>query len=90
MQSTFLLLTQWPRAQFLAVPKSYFEAAEIYWRLWLEKSGQRLENVEQAHLVLASGKLELHEQVSKIQLAINILFYFYKVIDSGTFDADLC
>ena len=33
------------------------------WR-WLEESGQWLENVDQTHLVLASGKLVLQKELS--------------------------
>ena len=36
----------------------YFDVAEIYRQLWLDESGQWLENVDQTHQVLASGKLE--------------------------------
>ena len=32
-------------------------------RRCLEESGQRLENVDQTHLVLASGKLVLHKNL---------------------------
>ena len=35
--------------------------AEVNQWLWLEESGQWLENVETAHLVLASGKLVLQK-----------------------------
>ena len=45
--------------RFSAFLKIYFDAAEIYRQRWLEERGQRLENVNQTHLVLASGKLVL-------------------------------
>ena len=44
--TAFLLPAQQPRIQFLAFPKTDFYVAEIYWRRCLEKSGQRLENVD--------------------------------------------
>ena len=44
-------------SKFSAFSKIYFDVAEIYQRRWLEESGQKLENVEQTHLVLDSGKL---------------------------------
>ena len=37
------------------------DAAEVNQR-WLEKSGHLLENVDQTHLVLASGKPELQKR----------------------------
>ena len=55
----FLLLTQWLPVQFSAFPKIVFDVAEIYWWRWLEESGQRLENDDRTHLVLARGKLVL-------------------------------
>ena len=42
----------------------YFYAGEIYQWHWLEKSGQRLQYVDQTHLVLASGKLALQKTQS--------------------------
>ena len=39
-----------------AAPGSIPDVAEINRRRWLEESGQRLENVDRTHLVLASGK----------------------------------
>ena len=56
----FLLLTQQPRVRFSAF-LNFFDVPEIYRRHWLEKSGQRLENVDRTHLVLASGKPVLQE-----------------------------
>ena len=44
-EEAFVLLTQWPRVQFLAFPKIYFDVAEIYGWRWLDESEQRLENV---------------------------------------------
>ena len=52
----FLLLTQQTWVQFLAFPKMYFVVAEINQQHWSEESGQRVENVDRTHLVLASGK----------------------------------
>ena len=40
--------------------KIYFDVAEIYRQRWLEESGHRLENVDQTHLVLVSGKLVMN------------------------------
>ena len=57
-EETFLILIQQHRVWFLAFPKIYFDVAEIYRQCWLEESGQRLENVDQTRLVLASGKIE--------------------------------
>ena len=51
----FLLLTQRPWDQFSAFLNICIDVAEIYWRRWLEESGQRLENDDQTLLVLASG-----------------------------------
>ena len=48
----------------LGIPKNYFDVAEIYQWRWLEECGQRLENVDQSHLVLASGKLVLQKTSS--------------------------
>ena len=47
-------------ASVLCVPKKISEekivdVAEVNQRRWLEESGQWLENVDQTHLVLASG-----------------------------------
>ena len=47
---------------FLTIPKIYFSVAEIYQRPWLEASGQRLENADWTHLVLASGKVVLQKR----------------------------
>ena len=52
--AAFLLSAQQHRIQFLAFPKIIFYVAEIYWRRCLEKSGQRLENVDRTHVVLVS------------------------------------
>ena len=44
--------------------KNYFNFALVnQWR-WIEESGQWLENVDQTHLVLASGKLVLQKKES--------------------------
>ena len=56
----FLLLTQQPQVRFSAFQKIDFDVAEIYCWCWLEEKGQWLENVDQIHLVLASGKQVLH------------------------------
>ena len=56
----FLLLTQQPRVQFS------FPFAELYRRCWLEESGQRLENIDRTHLLLASGKLVLHKSIVRL------------------------
>ena len=53
----FLLLTQWTRVRFSALLKIYFNVAEMYQQRWLEKSGQRLENVDRTNLELTSRKL---------------------------------
>ena len=42
-----------------------FDAAEIYRQHWLEESGQRLENVDQTHQVLASDKVVLQKGTIK-------------------------
>ena len=57
----FLLLTQRPRVQFSAFP-----FAEINRRFWIEESGQRLENIDRTHLLLASGKLVLHKSIVRL------------------------
>ena len=48
------ILTSHPGALglILAFPKIHFE---IYRQRWLNESGQRLENIDQTHIVLASG-----------------------------------
>ena len=56
-----LLHTQWPWVWFSASPKNYFDVAEINWWGWLETRGQRVENVDRTHLVLACGKLVLQK-----------------------------
>ena len=53
----FVLLTQQPRVRLPVFPKNYFNVGEIYWRPWLEE----IENVNQTHLALASGKLVLQK-----------------------------
>ena len=53
----FLLRAKQSRVRFSAFPKNNFDVNETYQRRWLEESGQRLEYVDQTHLVLASGKL---------------------------------
>ena len=40
------------------------DVAEVNQRRWLEESGQRLENVDGTHLVLASGKPVLTKNCS--------------------------
>ena len=52
----FLLLTR-------RFPKIDFDVAKIYQQRWVQESGQRLENVDPTHLVLASGKLVLQNYV---------------------------
>ena len=37
-------------------PQIYFDFADIFCQCWSEESRQRIENVDQTHLVLASGK----------------------------------
>ena len=54
----FLLLTHRPQVWFSAFPKIYLDVAENH---RLEESGQRLENVDQTHIVLASGNLVLQK-----------------------------
>ena len=56
-----MLLTQQPCVQFLGIEKIYFDIFEIYRRVWLKESGQRLENVDQTYLELASGKLVIQK-----------------------------
>ena len=57
---TYLLLTQHPLGSILGIPNNFsLDAAEIYrWH-----SGQRLDNVNRTHLVLASGKLVLQKLI---------------------------
>ena len=57
------ILTSHPAAQglILAFPKIHFDIDEIYRQRWLNESGQRLENIDQTHIVLASGKLVLQK-----------------------------
>ena len=73
----------------LGIPKAFFSVAEIYrWR-WLEESGQRLENDDWTHLVLASGKLVPQNRFKvKGQLVFRILtmvsihiFFFWQFIN---------
>ena len=52
----FLLLIQQPQVRFSAFLKIYIDVAVTYQQPWLEESGQRLENVDRTHLVLAVGK----------------------------------
>ena len=54
----------------LTFPKIYFDVAENYQGRWLEESGQRLENIDQTHLVLASGKTSTTKP-----LCITFLYY---------------
>ena len=55
-----MLLTQQPGFDSQAIQENSEEkiinVAEVKQRRWLEESGQWLENVDQTHLVLASGK----------------------------------
>ena len=53
-----------PTIDYRYSQKNYFDVAEIYQWRWLEECGQRLENVDQSHLVLASGKLVLQKTSS--------------------------
>ena len=58
-------------ASVLCVPKKISEekivdVAEVNQRRWLEESGLWLENVDQTHLVLASGKLVLQKYYFKM------------------------
>ena len=62
--------------QNLTFSKFYFDVAEIYRRRWLEESGQRLENLDRTHLVLASGKPVLQKSLHKT--------YLYRVSDTGS------
>ena len=41
-------------ALILGIPENLFDVAKIYQQRCFEKSGQRLENVDQPHLLLAS------------------------------------
>ena len=52
----FFLITQ-----HSTFPEIYFDLAEVSQRHWFEESAQRLENVDQSHLVLSSGKLVLQK-----------------------------
>ena len=72
MQSTasaFVLLTHQPQVGFSEFLKIYFNVAEIYRQHLLVESRQRLENVDQIHLVLGSGKLVLQKKF------VNTRFY---------------
>ena len=51
----FLFLTQSPKVPLPAFSKNYFDVVEIYQRRWLKDSEQRLANVDQTHLILASN-----------------------------------
>ena len=65
MDVAFLLLTLGLNVRFSVLPRIYFDVTEIYQRCWLEETGQRLENVEQTHLVItASGRLVLKKKIS--------------------------
>ena len=59
-----MLFTQQPQVRVSAFPIIYVDVAEIYRQGWLEESGLRLENVDQTHLVLASGKIVLQKDNS--------------------------
>ena len=64
----FLLLTQRPQVQFLAFLKIGFNVGEIFRWHWLEEGEQRLENVNQNHLVLVSGKqvLQKNKKIKRV------------------------
>ena len=49
-----------------------FNVAEVNQRRWLEESGLRLENVNQTHLVLASGKPVLQKVKVVLESTIDI------------------
>ena len=60
--------------------------AEVNQRCWLEESGQWLENVDQTHLVLASGKPVLQQNFNKkthVQLNFEPQSAFTKVAMSA-------
>ena len=59
------------RVQFLTFPKIYLDVADTYPLHWLEGSGQKLENVEQTHLVQGSDKLVLQKRMYTILLWAN-------------------
>ena len=68
---SFLFLTQQPRIVLLAFPKIYFQCCWDLWWRWIDEIVQRLENADQTHLVLASGKLVqqkvfLHVSLKKV------------------------
>ena len=63
-EEAFLLLTQCLWVRFSEFPKITFKVDETNQGRWLEESGQRFENVDQIHLVLASSKLVLQKEVS--------------------------
>ena len=71
-----MLLTRRPKVRFSSYEKNYFQVVEIYGSRWFEESGEWLENVDQTHLVLASGKLELQKSYLKLAsiFLLNILF----------------
>ena len=62
-----MLLTQQLCVEFLTFLKIYCDVAEIYQWRWLEESGQKLENVDPTHLVLASGKLVLQKSLDGVK-----------------------
>ena len=52
----FTLFTLQPEGSILSVPeKKCFKVSEIFRRRWFEESGQKLDNVNRTHLVLASA-----------------------------------
>ena len=61
------------RGRGAAFPKIYFNVAEISRRRWLEEGGQRLENVDRTHLVLASGKLVLQKEDCKCSITLSLI-----------------
>ena len=76
-EAAFFLLTQRPRVRFSTSPKIYCYDVEIYTWPWLEKSRLRLENVDQTHLVLASGKLVLRKSFSRSCIKSEDQHWFY-------------
>ena len=66
-----MLLTQQPRVRLPVFPEFFREkikdVAEVNKRCWLEESGQRLENVDLTHLVLASDKTVLQKSFRLVQ-----------------------
>ena len=57
-----MLLTQQPLVRFSAVPNFFLTLLRFIDDM-AKNSGQRLDNVNQTHLVLASGKLVLQKSI---------------------------